>query len=133
MDAILGFLGTYHGAGTWHDEVGKSGTYTVAHAARQTTNGFDVEFRHDFDDATVVEAGFSMTWLEAGLFRVEIAGAAAGNGYVSGELCHYHIATDRVFVEVSYRANGDALEVYGSSTRNAEGRYVAWRESLRRK
>jgi hypothetical protein len=73
-----------------------------------------------------------MIWLGSGLFRVEIAGAAVGNGYLFGGYCHYHIAPERPIVEVSYRANGDGLEVFGSSTKNAEGHYIAWRETLRR-
>ena len=36
------------------------------------------------------------------------------------------------FVEASYRASGDELEVFGSSTSNAEGNYIAWTERLRR-
>jgi hypothetical protein len=36
------------------------------------------------------------------------------------------------FVEASYRASGEGLEVYGSSSSNAEGHYIAWTETLRR-
>ena len=36
------------------------------------------------------------------------------------------------FVEASYRASGDDLQVFGSSSRNAEGNYIAWTETLRR-
>ena len=34
--------------------------------------------------------------------------------------------------EVDMRASDDVLEVCGSTTKNAEGLYIAWRESLRR-
>jgi hypothetical protein len=108
-----------------------SGAYRIAQTNRETTEGFEIAFKHDFDDATIVEARFSMTWLTSGLFRVEISGVAVGNGYVFDDYCHYHIATDRAFVEVSYRVNGNSIDVFGSSTRNAEGQYIAWRETLR--
>jgi hypothetical protein len=133
MNAIGNWLGTYEGSGRWHDAVGKSGVYRIAQTNRPAANGFEIAFKHDFDDTTIVEARFSMTWLESGLFRVEISGAAVGNGYVFDEYCHYHIATDHAFVEVSYRADGDGIDVFGSSTRNAEGHYIAWRETLRRR
>ena len=71
--------------------------------------------------------------MDSGLFRVEISGAAVGNGDVFDECCHYHIATDRAFIEVSYRTSGDGLDVFGSSSRNAEGHFIAWRETLRRR
>ena len=133
MDAITRFLGAYDGSGTWHDEVGKSGAYRIAQTNRAAMNGFEIEFKHDFDDTSIVEARFSMTWLTSGLFRVDISGAAVGNGYVFDDHCHYHIATDRAFIEVSYRVDGNSIDVFGSSTRNAEGHYIAWRETLRRR
>jgi hypothetical protein len=36
------------------------------------------------------------------------------------------------FVEVTYRSSGAELAVFGSSTTNAEGNYIAWREMLKR-
>jgi hypothetical protein len=63
---------------------------------------------------------------------VDIGGKPLGNGYCFGDYCHYHIAAGPAIVEVGMRASGDALEVCGSSTKNAEGLYIAWRESLRR-
>jgi len=133
MDALGPFIGTYEGSGRWHDAVGKSGAYAIAHITRATADGFEVEFKHDFDDATIVQAHFTMLWLVSGLFRVEISGAAVGSGYVFDEYCHYHIVTDRAFIEVSYRTSGDGLDVFGSSSRNAEGHFIAWRETLRRR
>jgi hypothetical protein len=46
--------------------------------------------------------------------------------------CHYHLETGKAFVEASYRITGDTIDVFGSSTKNAEGNYIAWREVLRR-
>jgi hypothetical protein len=72
-----------------------------------------------------------MTWIAQHLFRVDVAGAPVGNGYVFGEVSHYHMKFGDKHVEVSYRAAGDRLEVFGSSSTNAEGLYIAWTETLR--
>ena len=128
----IAFAGRYEGSGVWYDEAGKSQTYTVVQTNTATSDGFDVAFKHDFADATVVEARFAMTRIGAFLLRVDVAGKPLGNGYCFDGGCHYHITAGQAVVEVSMRATGDLLEVHGSSTRNAEGLYIAWRESLRR-
>jgi hypothetical protein len=132
MKTIERFAGTYQGTGTWHDAVGKSSSYTVHQTNLETADGFDVTFKHDFEDGAVVEARFTMTWLTANLFRVDVSGHAVGNGYVFDGYCHYHMNVADRFVEASYRSSDDGLEVFGSSSKNAEGNYIAWRESLRR-
>ena len=73
-----------------------------------------------------------MIWIAPNLFRVETGGLAIGNGYVFDGYCHYHMTPGGAFVEASYRATGEDLEVFGSSSRNAEGNYIAWTETLRR-
>jgi hypothetical protein len=73
-----------------------------------------------------------MIWIAPNLFRLEAGGAAIGNGYVFDGYCHYHMNPGGAFVEASYRAAGEQLEVFGSSSRNAEGNYIAWTETLRR-
>jgi hypothetical protein len=128
----IAFAGRYEGSGVWYDEAGKSQAYTVVQTNTATSDGFEVAFKHDFADDTVVEARFVMRRIGPFLLRVDGAGKPLGNGYCFEDYCHYHIAADHAVVEVSLRASGDALEVYGSSTKNAEGLYIAWRESLRR-
>jgi len=126
-------IGMYEGTGTWHDGAGKTAAYRIQQSIQATADGFDVSFRHDFEDGAVVEARFSMTWMTPNLFRVDTAGAEVGNGYVFGDLSHYHMKFGDKFVEVSYLSKGDALEVFGSSSTNAEGQYIAWKETLRTK
>ena len=126
------FAGRYEGSGVWHDAAGKSQAYTAVHTNTPTSDGLEVSFKHDFADGTVVEARFAMTRIGPHLLRVDVGGKPLGNGYCFDELCHYHITAGQAIVEVSMRANGDALDVYGSSTKNSEGLYIAWRESLRR-
>ena len=132
MNSIEQFLGTYEGNGTCHDSAGKSLAYRVQQAALPTTYGFEISFRHDFDDGTVTDARFNMTWVAPHIFRVDVSGTPVGHGYVFDTYCHYHLRIGEAFVEASYRSGADAVEVFGSSTRNADGNYIAWRETVRR-
>jgi hypothetical protein len=132
VTAIESFAGIYEGIGEWFDSSGKSSTYTVRQTNAATPDGFEVAFKHDFADGTLVEARFQMTWMAPRIFNVSAAGALLGHGYLLDDYCHYHLETGKAFVEASYRFNGDAVEVFGSSTKNAEGNYVAWKETLRR-
>jgi len=132
MNTIDRFLGTYAGAGSWHDAAGKSGSYTIRQTNTARSDGFEVAFHHDFDDATVVDARFTMTWIAPHIFRVDVAGNAVGHGSVFDSHCHYYLNIGGKFIEVGYRTDGDAIEVFGSSSANAEGNYTAWRERVQR-
>jgi hypothetical protein len=125
-------LGAFEGTGAWYDSAHKSAAYRIRQANRVTANGFQVTFRHDFDDGSVVEATFSMTWVASQLFRVDVAGASVGNGYTFDNVCHYHLKFGDKCVEVTYQSGGAEIAVFGSSTTNAEGNYIAWRETLHR-
>jgi hypothetical protein len=133
LGTIERFAGTFEGTGTWHDAAGKSAAYRIQQTTLATSAGFEVAFKHDFDDGTVVDARVSMTWIAPNLFRVDVSGAPVGNGYLFGDLCHYHMKVGDKFVEVSYRSGAEELAVFGSSSTNAEGNYIAWKESLRPK
>jgi hypothetical protein len=132
LNTIDRLAGSFAGSGSWHDAVGTSAAYTIQHTNRETGDGFDVAFKHDFEDGTVVDARFSMTWIAPGIFRVDVAGTPVGNGYLFEGYCHYHMKFGEKFVEASYRLTDSGLEVFGSSTTNAEGHYIAWKERLRR-
>ena len=132
MSTIERFLGTYEGTGTWHDASGKSASYTIHQTNVATPDGFEVAFHHDFDDGAEVEARFDMSWIAPHLFRVEVSGSPVGNGYVFGDVCHYHMKFGEKFVDVSYRLSLGTMEVFGSSSTNAEGLYIAWKETLQR-
>jgi len=126
------FFGTWEGTGSWHEADGKSASYRVRQTMRAITDGFEVAFHHDFDDRSVVEARFAMTWITGELFRVAIAGETVGDGYLFGTYCHYYLKKAHAYIEVGYRLGGDTLEVFGSSSTNAAGNYIAWQELLRR-
>src|SRR5262245_3863165 len=99
---LNGLIGTFDGSGEWHDSAGKSATYGIRQTNASSADGFEVSFKHDFDDGTVVDARFQMTWITDKLFRVDVAGAPIGNGYAFGDVCHYHMKLGEKFVEVSY-------------------------------
>ena len=128
---LQSLAGIYEGTGEWFDSSGKSSTYTVRQTNAATPDGFEIAFKHDFADGTVVDARFQMTWVAPRIFRVSTAGAPLGHGYLLDDYCHYHLETGKAFVEASYRITGGRVEVFGSSTKNAEGHYIAWRETLR--
>jgi hypothetical protein len=132
VNAIDGFVGTFEGEGSWHDSTGKSAAYTVRQTNTATADGFEIAFTHDFADGTVVDARFQMTWVAPNIVRVSVAGAPMGHGYVFDGYCHYHLETGHAFVETSYRFGAGRVDVFGSSTKNDEGHYIAWKEVLRR-
>jgi len=126
------FSGRYEGSGRWHDSTGASMEYRIVQTIRLAGEGFEIAFKHDFDDGTKVDARFTMTWIAPSLFRVESAGTPIGNGYCFDDYCHYHLQFGDKVVEASHRTARAGLEVFGSSTKNADGNYIAWRERLRR-
>ena len=131
MTVLESFVGTYEGSGEWFDSSGKSSTYSVRQTNSATPDGFEIAFKHDFADGTVVDARFQMTWVAPHIFRVSVAGASLGHGYLLDGYCHYHLETGQAFVEASYCITGDTIDDFGSSTKNAEGNYIAWKEVLR--
>ena len=132
MSTVARIVGHYSGSGTWHDAAGHSGGYQITQSIHETANGFEVAFKHRFDDGRVVEARFEMHWVASRLFAVHVAGQPGGHGYWLGDYCHFHVEPGGSFVEVSYLVHGEGLRTYGSSTRNADGNYIAWKEVLRR-
>ena len=122
--------GTFEGSGSWHEATGRSQNYRVHHTNRWLDDGFEVIFRHDSDDGDVSDANFRMLWLTDRLFSVSAAGKVLGRGYLIDDFCHYHLEVGP-FVEVSLLPSRDGLSIFGSSTRNKEGHYIAWHETLR--
>ena len=131
MKSFEWFDGVFEGLGSWYEATGRSQSYRVRHTNRRTDSGFEVTFRHDFDDGSVVEAHVTMLWTTEHLFSASAAGKLLGNGYWIGEFCHYHLEVGPV-VEVNLIPATNGLNVFGSSSRNKEGHYIAWHETLRR-
>lgn len=132
METIDFINGKYEGSGQWYDSAGKTMAYRVAQANRVNADGFEIEFKHDFDDGSITDSRFVMTWIAPFIFRVDLAGKEMGRGYCIAESCHFHIRAGESYVEVSYRPTPEGLVVNGSATKNSEGNFIAWRETLRR-
>src|SRR5258706_11183858 len=106
-----GITGTYEGSGKWYDSAGKSMSYKVTKTNRVTAGGLEMEFKHDFDDGSTTDARFVMSWIAPHIFRVEIGNHPVGHGYSIGDSWKYHIKAGDSFVEVSYRPEGERLDV----------------------
>lgn len=132
MSDIETIAGDYNGSGRWCDSAGKSGTYRVRQTIRVQPGGLAISFRHDFDDGTVTDARLTLIQVAPGIYRVAIMEAPVGHGSWLDGMLHYHLEVGGKFVEVGYRPGGNDLRVSGSSTKNAEGNYVAWTERLGR-
>lgn len=132
MKELASINGRYEGAGQWYDAAGKSGSYRVVQTNRALPLGIEVAFRHDFDDGTVTDARLTLSAVAPRIFQVKVSENTVGHGSWLDDTLHYHMQVGDKFVEASYRPNENGLRVYGSSTRNAEGNYIVWVESLNR-
>jgi hypothetical protein len=130
--AIEKLSGRYVGEGRWYDAIGQSQAYTIEQQNLATPDGIELAFKHRFEDGSVVDATFVMIEIAPSIHRLEVSGAAVGNGYILGDTCHYHLKVGEAFVEASYRITDEGLLVFGSSSKNADGNYIGWHETLRR-
>jgi hypothetical protein len=132
MSDLAVFEGRFTGSGQWHDSASNSQGYRIQQTNRLIDSGFEMQFRHDFDDGSVVEAHFTMARIAPHLFQVKVLGVALGNGYWIADTWHYHLEVGGRFVEASYRLTPTGLQVLGSSSKNNDGNYIAWHEELKR-
>ena len=115
---------------SWSDPRPRN-TVAVAYD-RLTADGFEIVFKHAFEDGSVIKADFALIAVASSIFRLEMSGAAVGNAYVLDDYCHYCLKVGDAFVEASYRLTDSGLAVFGSSTKNADGNFIAWHEKLGR-
>jgi hypothetical protein len=127
------FPGRYQGEGSWLDIAGESKRYRVTQEISESASALVVRYAHEFfEEGTSTEGEFVFEFVSPTLFTTSMKGAAAGNGYVFERYLHFNIRAGDIFVETSYQRVGDALLVRGSSTSNAQGRFIAWSEVLER-
>ena len=125
--------GTYFGDGAWTDIAGESKPYRVTQTIALSTNDITVEYAHDFYEEGRVTSGIiNFERQSSALLRVYMKGAAMGNGYMFGAYLHYYIKVGDIFVQASYQTSSYGLLVNGSSSSNAQGRFIAWHEDLNR-
>jgi len=130
----LGSLpGTYVGVGAWIDIAGESKPYRVIQSISVASNEFTVEYAHDFfEEGRATSGAFVFQRPTDALLRVLMKGAALGNGYMFGNYLHYYVKVGDIYVQVSYQITSNGLLVNGSSSSNAQGRFIAWHEDLRK-
>jgi len=125
--------GTYVGDGAWTDIAGESKPYRVTQTVSIESNDITVEYAHDFyEEGTATSGVFVFQRQADALLRVFMKGAALGNGYMFGDYLHYYIKVGEIFVQASYQLTPSGLLVNGSSSSNAQGRFIAWHEELRK-
>jgi len=126
--------GTYVGVGAWIDIAGESKPYRVTQTISVASNDITVEYAHDFyEEGTATSGVFVFQRQTGALLRVLMKGVAVGNGYMFGGYLHYYVKVGEIHVQVSYQITSSGLSVNGSSSSNAQGRFIAWHEDLRRK
>ena len=127
------FPGRFQGQGSWLDVAGESKRYRVTQEISESAPALVVRYAHEFyEEGTSTEGEFVFEFVSPTLFTTRMKGAAVGNGYVFERYLHFNIRAGEIFVETSYQRVGDALLVRGSSTSNAQGRFIAWSEVLER-
>ena len=131
----LGSLpGTYVGDGAWIDIAGESKPYRVTQTISIASNDISVEYAHEFhEEGTATSGVFVFQRQGESLFRVLMKGVELGHGYMFGDYLHYYIKTGDKFVQASYQRTPSGLLVNGSSSSNAQGRFIAWHEELSKK
>ena len=130
-ELLATFVGTFIGEGLWIDSAGESKRYEVQLVIGQETTRLLVSFTHRFvEEGNTTQGEFVFVFLSPDIFETLLNGVVVGNGYRFDHYLHFNIRIGEVFVETSYTRNGNTIAVRGSSTRNAEGRFIAWSEAL---
>ena len=128
------FAGSYEGAGAWVDIAGESMRYRILQKIEVGKTALRVEYEHNFfEEGKTTNGEFVLERLSETLLRVRMGGAHVGHGYVFGHFLHFHVHPAEAYVQVSYRLSEGKMLVAGSSTKNAQGRYIAWNETLQRR
>jgi hypothetical protein len=89
-----------------------------------------VRYAHEFFEEGVDRGRVRSVRVANSLYGAH-EGRGGRRGYVFGVL-YFNIRAGEIFVETSYQRVGDRLLVHGSSTSNAQGRFIAWSEVLKR-
>lgn len=132
-EGLLLFVGAYEGDGRWIDVTGESKRYRVAQEMSLHPNGLLITYTHEFfEEGASRSDAFELTVISNSLFSVHMQGVQVGNGYLFAPYLHYHIHVGDAFVEVGYEIAGLEVHVSGSSTKNVQGRFIAWHESLKK-
>lgn len=125
------FAGRYRGEGRWLDIAGESKPYHVVMQISAAREQLTVTYTHDFyEEGSATNGEFVFVFSSDVIFATTMKGAEVGNGYLFDDYLHFNIRAGDIFVETSYQITPVGLQVRGSSTRNAQGRFIGWHERL---
>lgn len=128
---VADFAGRYSGSGMWIDITGESKKYEIMQEIRYEEGHLLVSYTHNFVEEDSVTTGeFVFDFVTDTICNVMMQGTNMGNGYCFGPYFHFNIQVGETFVETSYTLTDDQIEVRGSSTKNAQGRFIGWYELL---
>ena len=131
ISSVTVFHGNYAGSGFWVDVAGESKRYRIAQTIDVRESEICIRYEHDFfEEGTKSQGTFVLLRASEQLLSVRVNGSQVGNGYIFGDVFHYHIRVGDAYVEVGYCITERGLLVTGSSTKNAQGRFIAWQETL---
>jgi hypothetical protein len=125
------FGGQYTGQGAWWDIDGQSKQYRVVQTILPEPTKLVVKYQHEFfQEGTATAGEFSFEFATQQICVVKLNGAEVGNGYLFDNYLHFNIRVGDIFVETSYERTDQGIVVRGSSTSNAQGKFIAWSEVL---
>ncbi|MCB0182976.1 MAG: hypothetical protein KDE31_01865 [Caldilineaceae bacterium] len=130
---LAAFAGTYRGDGRWVDITGESKKYQIDQTIAYENNQLLVTYTHNFvEEGNSIDGEFAFAFVAETICicNVMMKGIAVGNGYCFGPYFHFNIQVGEIFVETSYTLTDGGIEVRGSSTKNAQGRFIGWHELL---
>ena len=131
MEAIRPPSGRFVGRADWFDETGASGDYDATLIIEIGDDSFILQARHVFDNGDPdTNSRFELSPVTSKLFTVTAEGHRVGKGYIVNGFCHYTLVFGENIVENNITWSDGLMFVYGSATRNAAGRHIAWKEQL---
>ena len=124
-------VGTFTGEGRWVDIAGDSKPYRIRQSTTREGNRLVVRYAHEFfEEGNTIAGEIEFDFVSGSIFSVRMKGAHMGHGYLFQPYLHFNLKVGEIFVETSYELGASGLQVRGSSTSNAQGRFIAWHETL---
>jgi hypothetical protein len=125
------FVGVYSGTGVWVDIASDSKQYRISQEIKTEANRLLVAYKHDFfQEGNVIDGTLVFEFGSQSIFTVGMNGKTVGHGYLFDDYLHFNLQLGEMFIEVSYQSAGKAIRVRGSTNKNSQGRFIAWREEL---
>lgn len=128
--------GEFAGDGVWRDIAGDTKKYRITTLSFESTGDLlKLRFTHDlYEENDSVVAEFAFRFDEDSRFTVfaaeSVGGARLGNGHLIDNYCQYLLVIGNTVVENRMVFVEKGLRIFGSSSRNKNGRFIWWEERL---